>query len=127
MSFTSPWSAWEDRRSDIARVEAVAGGEYRVNGLVLVTNAGEAQADVTFPVRFIEIPLFTFGFSLADNEAWAVGAMPTVSGVVGKWTFGRKATGERYYDGAQLLIVTTGPDTMRGYFHYCFDGKALLA
>lgn len=125
MSFTTPWGGMEDRRADIARVNGVIGGDFTVAGHGAVLNSGEAQFDILFGVRFIEIPAFSFGFSLDDGETWDVGEMPTVSAVVGSWVFGRKSTGQRFYDGATILLVTTGRAALRGQLHYQFSGRAI--
>lgn len=116
----------EQRRVDVERVEGMAGALHSVVGFIEITNAGEVTVDISFPVRFIERPAFTFGAEMQENSQIIAGSFPTVSGVVLRWNFGiRDESGARYYDGATLIIVNTGTTDQQMIFHYKMEGKAL--
>lgn len=109
---------------------ASAGGAHDCEGHVEITNSGvssEATFTVSFPIRFTQMPVFSAGYSLADNQSFTAGSLPNWSATVLKWDFGARAgTGERYYDGATICFVITGAAGQKGVGHYRFSGKALV-
>lgn len=116
----------EARRTQVERIEGMAGQVTTVHGFIELEGAGELTIPVKFPIRFIEKPSFSFGAEMAENEQIVVKKFPTCSGVVLTWAFGvREDTGDRYYDGCTLIVVTTGQETQRMIFHYQMEGKAL--
>lgn len=98
----------------------------RIVGFISITGVGEAVVPVRFPVRFIELPAMSFGGSLGDNQAIPAFNFPTINAMVKAFDFEvRDETGSRYYNGAEIIVVTTGPPDMRSVLHYQFEGVAL--
>lgn len=106
-------------------VEAL--GEQRirdghVQGFLNLATAGEIVATVTFPISFLERPLFTSGLELADNTWLVDGNFPIWSATVGSWTT-RKAADTTLYIGATIGIVVIGAP--RSVLHYSFAARSL--
>lgn len=120
----------DGRRQQVAQRQSSSGGVIGCEGHVDIAGSGtsfEVVFDVVFPVRYTELPLFSPGYSLADNQAYELGSLPDWSATVLKWEFdSAPATGERYYDGATVGFVVTGLAGQRGVGHYKFEGVALV-
>lgn len=105
-------------QNEMAATTTRLSGQLRVNG------AGETYATVTFPTRFIEKPLFSFGGELQDGDTPAAGHMPTISIVVTRWITQERPPQSRFYTGATLGIVTGGAAYQKMNAHWHFDGVA---
>lgn len=121
------------RTNDADRVASGLASPMSVEGTFLVDGAGEAIADIVFPVKFIERPNLSFGGELHLDTNPVAGQYPTISVVVNRWatdpsaalTF-TVATLKLYFVGAQLLVVTTGPTTQRMWVHWSAKGRAII-
>lgn len=118
----------EARRRQLENLAAVTGGNHDFEGHVPL-GSGESISEVPFDVEFRELPLFTFGFSLGDNETYELGAFPTGSAVA-TFPYFRvdRQTTARIYTGARILWVTAGgrPDA-QWLGHFRFTGRILIA
>lgn len=121
------------RVNDTDRINSSLASPMTIEGTFLVDGAGEATADLVFPVKFIERPNLTFGGELHLDTNPVAGQFPTISVVVNRWatdppaanTF-TVATLKLYFIGAQLLVVTTGPSTQRMWVHWKASAKAII-
>ena len=102
-----------------------------VNGTSLIVGIGEVIVDVKFPVAYIRSPAFTYGGELSHESVAVEGSFPTVSAVVSQWyiddpdveVYG--ASMRKYFRGAKLACVVTGPGTQKLNLHWSFTGMAL--
>jgi hypothetical protein len=124
-ALTSVLRANEERRR--VYVEAAIERQVKqgvVQGLVNVDGVGESVVVVSFPVVFMEKPVFAPGLELADNYWLALGQFPLWAAVVAMWITDTSASGVVRYIGAEIGVNITGPDTLRSIFHYSFSGKS---
>lgn len=112
--------AHERQASVYAQVETVT-------GFVQITGAGELTVDVNFPARFLEKPAMSGAGELMEGQVLVAGALPTFSLVISKWKMEELDRFRRYYVGATLVVVTTGPAAQRMWGHWQATGVALLA
>lgn len=115
---------WEQRRTNIERINSMQVQLTAVSGFVQVNGAGEVLQDVNFPVWFTEKPTFTFGGELMPGSPPVSGKYPTVSVVVVNWTMEQRGYGN-YYVGAKLAIVTTGDSLHQMIIHWNMEAKAI--
>lgn len=116
------------RRRQLEAVAAFSGGDFDIEGHVPIPSTGESISEHAFNVTFREMPVFTFGFSLGDNETYDYGSIPTGSAVVLKWLFEvDRLTTSRLYTGALIGWVTTGRAAAAWQGHFRFSGRALVA
>ena len=94
-------------------------GQFRVNG------QGEAQIDVTFPTRFVEKPILSFGAELIEGDSQVPGFMPWANVCVLSWTTKESPPQGRLYLGARLGVVSGGVSFQKMMVHWSFNGKAL--
>ncbi len=121
----------EQRRHRILDSQDIQGTNHVVNGSSLIVGIGEALIDVFFPVSFTRIPSFSFGGELSAESVAGAGQFPTLSAVVSQWVFDDPdkdlfgASMRRYFKGARLACVVTGPGTQKLLLHWTFSGMAL--
>jgi hypothetical protein len=108
---------------DRQREDAI-GRVHTVSGEFVVDGTGEALVPVNFPIRFIEKPRFHFGGELAPDSVITDGEFPTVSAVVGYWTYEERPY-VPHYKGATLAVVTTGPTGQKMAIHWTMTGRAI--
>ena len=102
-----------------------------VNGTSLIVGIGEVIVDVKFPVAYIRSPSFSYGGELSRESVAISGQFPTLSAIVNQWyiddpdveTYG--ASMRKYYRGAKVACVVTGPGTQKLNLHWTFMGMAL--
>ena len=102
-----------------------------INGNSLIVGIGEVMIDVYFPVAFIRAPSMSFGAELSAESVAVTGKFPTVSAIVNQWLvedpdydlYGGSM--RKYYKGATLACVVTGPGTQKMLLHWTFMGMAL--
>lgn len=112
-------------QQDQARqLEDATGRVHTISGEFLVDGAGEALVPVNFPVVFIEKPRFHFGGELSPGSVITDGQFPTVSAVVGTWTYMERQV-QPFYRGATLCVVTTGPAEQKMMIHWTMTGRAI--
>lgn len=92
-----------------------------VQGTVDVTE-GELVATVTFPISFLEKPIFAPGLELADNAWLQFGSFPHWSATVADWVTHTTAD-STLYTGARLGILVIG--VPNAIVHYSFFGRSL--
>ncbi len=121
----------ERRRYAISDSQNVQATNHVVNGTSLIVGVGEALINVSFPVAYIRAPSFTSGGELSAESVAIEGRFPTLSVVVNQWLvddpdldlYGFSM--RRYYRGATLACVVTGPGTQKLLLHWTFMGMAL--
>lgn len=109
-------------RAYVENLGAQAVRDGAATGFIDVEGQGECTANISFPVRFLEKPVFSFGLELAENVWLQWGSFPEYSVTVGAWTT-EPADGEPLYVGALLGIFVAGVD--RSIVHYRFTGRSL--
>ena len=93
-----------------------------VHGFLELASSGEHLVDVTFPLYFVERPLFTSGLELGGNAWLTYGSFPVWSATVGGWRT-EKVGDSTLYSGARLgVVVFQNPSTV---LHYSFQGRTL--
>lgn len=119
----------EARRGAADRLDAITGKVHRIQGFFSLTLAGdgggEAVHDVTFPVWFLERPLFTYGFEMGPDTVLVTGKYPSLSLGVHRWTMKDYPGGVSYFSGATLVVVAGGVDAQVMLVHWQVEGKAL--
>ena len=104
---------------------SVAADNAMVTGRTMINGAGESFVSVDFPVRFSQLPSFSFGFEMKDGEVVIDGQKPTGSAVVTQWKIIERLPFSVYYTGAVIQVVTTGPFYQKMLFIHNFSGMAL--
>lgn len=119
------------RNYSISANQDVQATTHVVNGNSLIVGTGEVLIDVRFPVAFIKAPSVTTGGELSAESIAVPGQFPTLSAVVNQWyiedpdldLYGGSL--RRYYRGAVMACVVTGPGTQKMLLHWTFSGMAL--
>lgn len=102
-------SPLEHRRSDIERQRDAQAQYFKVSGIIEVSNIGESQVRISFPVFFVNQPVVHFGGEVGYGTLTAVaGAFPSWSAMVQNWDFRFKPDGSYLYVGALFGIITSG-------------------
>lgn len=117
------------RRSNQLRMDqdgfsAMAAGPTRCSGQFLLDGTGEAEVQVSFPVKFSQKPLLSFAAEIRDGDMLITTQMPTVSMVVLRWIIEDRPPYSNMYTGAVLGIVTEGPVGSRVFAIWHMDGIA---
>ena len=117
------------RRSNQLRMDqdgfsAMAAGPTRCSGQFLLDGMGEAEVQVSFPVKFSQKPLLSFAAEIRDGDMLITTQMPTVSMVVLRWIIEDRPPYSNMYTGAVLGIVTEGPVGSRVFVIWHMDGIA---
>lgn len=113
-------------------LQGFQGRQLEVVGLIEIVGAGEATVDVSFPVRFVEHPSFSFGGEMVENSAITAGQHPTISIMVLRWmteeaTPGTLEQDQQIFVGASLIIVTTGIPDQRQRAHFQVRGRGIVS
>ena len=112
--------------------KSVTGRPHAVIGQVFLGTTGETIVDISFPVRFLERPVFTPGGQLGEGSRLTRGAFPVVNAVVLSYETDTKADEgvvsgpAKYYTGAKLGITAQGLSDQSFYLDYRFEGTALV-
>jgi hypothetical protein len=94
-----------------------------VQGFVELDGAGEALVDITWPLTFLEKPVFAPGLELADNNWLEDGNFPLWSATVVRWN-APMLSGYPSYRGALLgIVVFATPDT-QSILHFTFEAQS---
>jgi hypothetical protein len=91
-----------------------------VQGFVNLASDGEHVVAISFPLSFMERPVFTYGLEMGDNTWFVQGDFPVHSATVGDWSIMRPG-GATLYTGAILGVVVIG--AARSILHYSFEGR----
>lgn len=136
---SSPAAGIEVRRNQLERVSDAGGGVFESVILVDVYGRGEAFIHVNFPIRYTEKPAIASGFEVADGTPLNAGHYPMANAGVFNWDYGLHPWhGQRYYDGASLVLSVTGPPPVTSpqtgavigpltTVHLTFRGKGIRA
>lgn len=119
---------YKNRKIDDARgrgIEEMGTAIRRVSGKFNFKGNGEGTKEVTFPVKFTELPSFWFGGELVGGQTIQNGFFPTVSVVVHSWKSLKRPPVTQLYYGATLLIVVTGHTDQRLVVHWHMEGNSL--
>lgn len=112
------------RRSYVENLAEQAVRNGQLQGFVQLDGSGETDVQVTFPLEFLEKPIFTYGHELAPNQSPERGAFPIASATVLSWVT-RRTPGDNFtYVGANLGVVVLGQSDMVSILHYCFQGQS---
>lgn len=117
-------SALQNRDDVNTRLSDQSPKDAHVRGRVQLNGAGETHSEVSFPIKFVDEPIFTYGGSMGDNQSAGTGGVPTAAATVMEWITLVRPGNRKYYIGARLGIVTTGPSDMQYLLHYEFKGDA---
>lgn len=121
-----PMSQVEHHRRRSEQIQEFTVKQHRVTHFIDVDGAGEVSVDVNFPVKFIEKPAISSGAAeLRDGEVLTAGQFPTANCTVVKWVLDELDETRVYYVGAQLGVVTTGPESQKLTVHVSMEGRAL--
>lgn len=120
--------ALDDQRRRQAEFDAQSGGAYQFVQFVNLTGTGEGLVQIEFPVSFVEQPVFTYGSEAKPNQPLIKNNYPTCNAMVWNWRVGyRRTSGARYWTGASVIVVTTGPanqaTTLKLTLHCVFEGR----
>lgn len=125
------------KKSEEANQTDVLGVEHVLKGRSQLQGAGEATISITFPVTFIEPPILTASYTLAEGSVLEAGQFPIASIGVAAWgpngegpempdaTDGQNYSLRTYYTGAMLACVVTGPSVQNAYVNWVFMGIAI--
>lgn len=103
----------------------VAADNSLVTGRTMINGAGESFVTVEFPVRFTQLPSFSYGFEMKEGEAIINGQKPTGSAVVSQWITKENLPFSIFYTGAVIQVVTTGQFYQKMLLIHNFSGMAL--
>lgn len=109
-------------QSDFAPRHFSCQGEFLIE---MPDSTGEVTRDLVFPVTFIERPLFFDGGTLEESQSVTIGSIPTINGIVISWDVQNKGLG-KLYKGARVGVVMSGDASTRFWYHWRFDGLALV-
>lgn len=133
--WTNPAYALDKRQ---AKREAVANqrvADWVQTGQTIVTlpadtesptgwGKGEALVPVSFTQTVIELPHYTYGWSLVDSSLVQAGSFPDLSAGVHDWD--TQAAGyATTYTGCTIGVVLEGAIGLQFLIHYTFTGKAM--
>lgn len=119
-----PRTPLEEQRGRVQRVDAMAPKVYRVQGFITIAGAGASLQDVNFPVKFVELPAYSFGWSLEDGQSLENGNYPRIDIGVAAWRY-EDHPRVRYYVGARLAVNSCGRDDQRVIGHWQCEGRCL--
>lgn len=123
---TIPDQSLELRRAELERTRDAAAQSCTVYGEIEVSDIGEAQQRIVFPVYFVNKPLPRFTSELGYGSPTATpGNFPTCNVVILTWDYRLKTDGSFLYVGALLGIVTTGAVGQVTNVHWSMEGIGL--
>lgn len=114
-------------RSERAYVAIRAGQAVRDGaavGFVELDGDGESVAEISFPLKFIEKPIFTAGLELGENAWLRYGTFPSWSATVGAWLT-EPAPGQPIHTGAIIGIYVAGAP--KAILHYRFEARSFVS
>lgn len=114
----------DNRKTYVEQIQAQSIRDGNVLGQLEMTAPGELLASLTFPVTFLEKPVFTYGLELADNYWPTVNAFPLCTPSVVTWHTKYLPSDVLAYVGVDLGIVVLGPDDLHTFLHYSFAGQS---
>ena len=109
------------RMNDLAET---ASSITQVGGKIKINNAGEAYIEIEFPVYFTDIPSVSFGYEINDVKSIAKGSAPTVTAEIYEWETYERPPSSRFYTGAKMVVVSTGPPLIKFIVHWQATGIA---
>jgi hypothetical protein len=116
----------EQKRYSVQRIEAMTVRPTRLQGRTQILGVGEVSFDVEFPVKFVEVPILSFGGELDKTSVVTATTFPTISVCVIEWENEEARLGDDgLFVGATLAVVTGGNPGQSIWVHWTFDGKAL--
>jgi hypothetical protein len=133
--WTNPQHAFDKRqaRRDAINNQRVAHWIQTGTAQIAIPNTavsatGLAKAESIVPVGFtqtaIEMPIYSYGWSITDSSLVQTGAYPTLSAGVHDWV--TQAAGKAtLYAGASIGVVVEGTIGMIFVLHYTFTAMAI--
>ncbi len=117
--------------SNVQRVDQTTPDVYVVGGRYLIDGMGESIQSVNFPIKFIEIPLFSYGFELAPGHALESGSFPSGTSIITKWsTVSDEIAGyqaQELYEGATIGVSLVGSSGQKIWVHWRMEGVAIVS
>jgi hypothetical protein len=113
--------AVESRRAYVETQSQLLVRDGVAQGTVAIEGSGEAVVEITFPIKFIDAPIFNAGLELSGNASLESGKFPVWSATVASWHTETVATNTLYV-GATVGIVTF--NAPRSNLHYSFAGRS---
>jgi hypothetical protein len=107
--------------NDVAASDSTVSGKFTVNG------SGEARAHVLFPVSFSVLPYMTFGFEVQSSTQILKQHAPAMSATVYDWDTLDRPPFSRFYKGASLLVVSSGPSDLKFICSWSATGTAFTS
>lgn len=123
-NFRNSFRSTNQRINDL---EQTAAAPASVSGRFLVNNAGEARAHIIFPVRFSDLPFITFGFEMQGDKNIYAGHAPAMSATAYDWDTIDRPPFSRFYKGAHILVVSTGPPATKFIVNWTAMGTAFTS
>jgi len=129
--FTGLNAATEKRRGDLVRSANIQATTHVASGTNEIIGSGEILLNLSFPVIFIQHPLFLYGSELGPGSELTAGNYPVLSAMVTYWDiddpdlalYGTSL--RRHFKGVQIAVTSSGPENQRLYLHWQFTGLAL--
>lgn len=119
-------SSLQIREDEMRRSASVAGGLSVVYGKVKILGTGAGIVDLSFPISFVERPVFTFGHELEQGfTSLDVADYPTFSASVFDWDEG-KGKQIPLIIGCTVGVRVTGEENSESYMNYQFMGRAMV-
>lgn len=120
--FRNKFNSENTTRSNLA---SVAASQAVSSHLIPVNSAGEAMESVRFPVKFLDMPMFTFGLQLQEGEGVIPGRRPSGSAYVESWITEERLPHTIFYVGAVIVGILEGPSFQKIIMNASFTGLAL--
>lgn len=121
----APNAFLEHRRAEVERDATSAAQYFKVYGEIQVFGTGESNADIIFPVRFVNKPIPHFGSEVAWGSTFTDGQYPTCVVSILTWDTQGRPDGSAVYVGAYLGIVTNGVPGQLMNVHWSVEGIGL--
>lgn len=119
------------RESEQIRQSSTLAGPHQITGQFLVEGSGEVTKAISFPVRFIEKPLFFAGFEMNPDTSPVDQKFPITSASVYDWNIEEpdlQSGGlnfRKYFVGANLAVVCIGNPGQRIWVNWMMLGTAI--
>jgi hypothetical protein len=94
-----------------------------VHGFAEIRGSGESLVDLSFPIDFLEKPLFTAGLELGDNTWPTSRQFPMWSATIVDWVEVDDGESAPLHTGATVAVVTNNVGDGIVILHYSFAGR----
>lgn len=105
-------------------LRSMSAGQTRCSGQFMVDSSGEIEAQISFPVKFVDKPLLSYSGELREGDVNITSKMPTIRMIVTGWILEDRPPYQALYTGAVLGAVIDGPPGTRLLATWHMDGVA---